>query len=681
LKKLHLWIYAYFVKWHRVRATLKAFRSAHSQEISKTPVYLMPSVIARQEREIAAIKAGKLDASITDRKSWAWPFLPASVNRLSVPLIKATPYNIRRMSRTPVPRRAMNLIKGSVISQPWDVRPIEGVPPTTDENDQTERIKIAKKVFSHPNNVDSFQTFMEQGLEDMCVFGAFVAELAVTPDPERPLKMWCMNVESIRIFAAWTESTPEMPHYAQMTGLKGERGALLFYEDEVLYVKDNPATDNPFGLGKMEVAFQSVNDFLGVQGMAGRAGTDQIHKTFLWWEAPQNEAHVQIVRRHIQNELEGQAKLSIITGMKKPEPIEVNPVTEQDLLLNWQELLIRMIANGFDMSAMALGVEHDVNRAVGEVLDDKDFRSAVVPMAKRLQEAVTRKVLHGKLGWTDLEFTFLSLDDPDSQTKMDMLTRMFQSNAVAPNEIREKMGFRKVKNPLYDLTQFEMMLLNAEVAANLQNKNQDRALQRQMMVSPTGYGGPGYGPPMPLDPGPETTGPLDNGQKGGAGGGGGPMGQAGQKGITAPKSLSLPKFPIAAGYSARELSQMPVNQITDVMRSSGMSATVLLRAMDDQEPGILEELTEEVKQFFDTMLKEEKAKPQPISKKTLNRWTKDLAVRVRKQNQRTADMASWLYRVGRTTGRPGQSARDLPVFAPKDRRAGKPGVPPRIQGI
>ena len=1050
LRRLHLTIYAYAVKFFRTRAIVKAFESAHAQELTMTPVYGLPMVLARQSQELKAVRAGKLDtAPITDRKSWAMPFLPASVNRLSIPLIKATPYNMRRCSRTPVPRRAMNLIKGAIISQPFDVRPVQGEPPITDDSDQSERIKIAKKVFSHPNNMDSFQTFVEQGLEDMLVFGAFVAELAVTLDPERPLKAWPVNVESIRIFPSFTESTPEMPHYAQMTGLKGERGALLFYEDEILYIKDNPATDNPFGLGKMEVAFQQVIDFLGVQGMAGRSGTDQIHKcfpewtevltrrgwlfwrdvreddefatrstdgqfqwqsalgfvkewhegdliqfrnrnlritvtpnhrmygqcfygkqgdplgfitaeklyaaatckrqgngkaggkrvklrkrrlidfkvpacsvwkegklpsdfakigdrtfswedwaaflgiwiaegsclgygqakpskggyrvqigqsrranratylkieallkrmgidyyaksdrfvfndrsiwtylstfggsytkyvpqcvkdapasiikifvdwammgdgskrgsvyytaskrladdmqelfqkigksaavvpyvgrdseingqivhgaghliyrvewkhrrdvrifpgagdrgvqrtperipysglvycamvpngtlycrengyafwsgnTFLWWEAPQNEAHIQVVRRYIQNELEGQAKLSLMTGMKKPETIEVTPVTEADLLLGWQELLIRMIANAFDMSAMALGVEHDINRAVGEVLDDKDFRSAVVPMAKRLQEAFTRKILHGRLGWKDLEFVFLKLDDPDAQTTMDLLARMYSTNSVSSNEIRVKMGFRKAENPLYDCNQFELMLLNAAAAAELQDQAQNRALQRQMSVFGPPGGGGGQEPQGPQEVTEDTEQPQQQapqqGQQKEK-----PLGKISGPSVAAPTALSLPKFPVAASrYTAKQLMQMPVNQLTDVYRASGLRATQFLRAVDDSEPGILEQMSDEAKQFFEQLLQQEELKPKPISSKTLNRWKKELAKKVSLQDRRTADMSEWLMKIGRNAGKPGHG-RDYPKLTATDKTAGRPGVPPKVTMI
>lgn len=620
-----------------------------------------------------------------------------SIQRLSVPVLKSTPYNIRRVSRTPVARRAMNLIKGAITSQPWDVRKIQGVDPIDNDDAQQERIRIAKKIFSHPNGQDSFQTFIEQGLEDMCILGAFVAELGVTLDPQRPLKMWPVNVESIRLFLSWAESTPDMPRYAQMTGLKGERGAILFFDDELLYIKENPSTDSPFGLGNMEVGFQSIIDLLGVQGMAGRAGTDAVHKTWLWWEQPQTDSAYQIVRRHIQNELEGQAKISIIGGMKKPEVIEVQPTVEADLLLNWQEMLIRMIANAFDMSAMALGIEHDVNRAVGEVLDDKDFRSAVVPKAKKLQEALTRKVLHNKLNWYDLEFVFLNLDDPDAQTKMDMFTRMYSTNSMTPNEIRRRMGMQPSKSPYADLTQFECMLINIQAMEMSQNnladagqqRQQDQMEQMQRLMPPQQEqqepGTPAldktsqpkqFPPPnqkqLPpgqqqkaLPPGPQQPQggkPLSPGQ----------VSRGGQP--PSPKALSLPKFPIAGSrYNARRIAQLPLNQMTDVFKFSGLAAWQFIRAMDEQEPGILEELTDEVKDFFKKQLEEEKKIKKPTAApKLMKRWEKELGVKYRQENRRQRDYTSYLYKHGQQSGRPGGFSKTKP---------GKPGdINPVIRG-
>ena len=208
---------------------------------------------------------------------------------------------------------------------------------------------------------------------------------------------WCGN-STIRIFMDWTESTPDRPRFAQMTGLKGERGIVTFLDSELIYVRDNCRTSTPFGLGKLEVAFQSVNAFLGVQDMAGKAGADTTHKTWMWWTSALNPAHIQTVRRHITNEIEGQAKISLMAGAPKPEILDVKAVNPEDLLIEWQKFLIDMIAAAFDLSPMALGKTDRVNKATGQVMADSDFRSSVVPTAKRLEEAITSHLLHRFLG-------------------------------------------------------------------------------------------------------------------------------------------------------------------------------------------------------------------------------------------------------------------------------------------
>lgn len=576
---------------------------------------------------------------------------------------------------------------------------------TDDEDDQKARIAVAKKVFSHPNNTDSHQTWIEMGIEDMCILGAFACELALTPNPVRPLKMWVMNVESVRIFVSWSESTPDLPHYAQMTGLQGERGAILFYDDELMYIRDNPASDNPFGLGKLEVAFSSANDLLGVQKMAGMAGSDQVHKTWLWWEQPQTDAAYQIVRRHIQNEMEGQAKISIVGGMKKPEVIEVLPVTEDDLLLNWQEMLIRMIANAFDMSPMSLGVEHDVNRSTGEVLQDNDFRSAVVPMAKRLQEAFTRKILHEKLGWPDLEFVYLNLDDPDLTTKTDLYRSMYSANALTPNEWRRGVNMQPLDSPFADLTQFEAMLLNMEAQTNLQTQAQQAQMaQQHQQAMEQMQQQAALMPPQP-DPNDPSGGDHQNpdaedksegsgsapmmpgGKPAGGGGGSGmnsPLG-SGQNGQPkSPKALALPKFPVAGSrWNARQIAMMPVNQISELVSTGQLPAPpALLQHMQNQEPSILEQMTDEVREFFENQDDEhekEKLAEQKAIEKTTGKRAGKLRKRVRDDEGRITDMTQYLQKIGHDIGKPGTRSRVRPYRA--GRLPGKPGTPPPPRGI
>ena len=681
LRRIHNALHCYFIKRFRTREALRVFSTAHAAELKDSPYTSWPQIKARQQQEIAAIQAGKLD--ITDRKSWQFPYLPASINRLSVPIAKTIPYSLRRMSRTPVPRRAINMIKGSVTAQNWDVRPIEGIV-ADDPDEQAQRIKIGKSLFKHPNNQDSFQSLLEMMIEDLCVVGSTALEMRFTVNPDRPLKCWAVNTDSVRIFTAWSESTPEMPHYAQMTGLKGERGAIIFYDDELMYLRDNQATDSPFGLGKMEVAMQSVNAVLGVQDMAGKAGADQIHKCWLWWEQPQADASYQIVRRHIQNELEGQAKVSIIGGMKKPEIVEINPVTVEDLLLPWQEMLIRMIANAFDLSAMSLGITEDVNRATGAVLGDRDFRTAVVPMARRIEDAFTRRILHAKLGWYDLEFKFLNLDDPDAQTKMGLFAQQYSTNAITPNEIAIGMGRQPQAGPFGALTQFEAMIVMQLVTAQIQDKSADKNVSRQqdMMLwqqkqqdamnqppptdgtDPNGGGdhnGEDYGPPSPsVQPQEPRQLPAPA------------QDEAKDSAAPALPKMTLPKFPVAgSSYTAMDLAKMPLDKLTSLVQSGAVGKPdKLLPQMKNQEPNILEQMSEGVRDFFDGLQKQADADLKrkvltPEQQKTL---AKQQTKRRAKQGDRTSDYSEFLYKEGNNLGKPGGPRMDR-----KGNKSGTPG--------
>jgi hypothetical protein len=668
VRRLHAAILAFFVFHFRTRAIVRTLRAAHAAELRETPVQNWPMLQAKQRAEIAAIRAGKLET--VDRKSWQWPFLPASVQRMSVPIIKVTPYNLRRMSRTPVPRRAINLIKNSVISLKWDIRAIKDEKPVDSPDEQKERIRILKKTLRHPNNQDSWQSLMEMSIEDILIFGAFSTEMGITLDPERPVKLWAVNVESIRIFPAWTEANADdFPHYAQMTGLKGERGAIIFFDDELMYIKDNPSTDTPFGLGKMEVAFTSVNDFLGVQSMSGKAGVDQVHKTWLWWENPQSDSAYQIVRRHIQNDLEGQAKVSLIGGMKKPEVIEITPVLEQDLLLNWQELLIRMIANAFDLSAMSLGVEHDVNRAVGQVLDDKDFRAAVVPMARRIEEAITRRVIHKMLGWYDLEFAFLNLDDADRVTQMDICAQMYSCNAITPEGICERLGAEPPNTPFAKMTQVEAMLVTQEATQKMQEAMQQRQAEQQKQdqmdqmdqqtklakeqglqqtrrldkagvpAAPSNVpnGIPGK-PQLPMQqPGMPGMQPGMGAPK--------PPAAAKPKQLTAPKPIKLPKFPIAGSqWSAAEIAKMQPKDVDQKIKDKKLpAAPKLMKEMTKQEPLIIEEMSEALAAYFDKQLEQEqKDNTNKLRPKVIEKWRKELQKKYSAQKRKDMDYTEWV---------------------------------------
>src|SRR6185437_6944928 len=84
--------------------------------------------------------------------------------------------------------------------------------------------------------------------------------------------------------------------------------------------------------------------------------------------------------------------------------------TDADLRLQWQEFLLRIIADAFDLPPQSLGLERDVNRSTAAEMSDQAFRQAIVPTARLFAEYLTRDAIGKKLGWHDLEFVFTDVD-------------------------------------------------------------------------------------------------------------------------------------------------------------------------------------------------------------------------------------------------------------------------------
>lgn len=585
------------------REVLSVLTPFHVQELAKSSPLSWPLLKAKHAAEVQAVRDGKLHmASIVDRRSWAYPYLPESLHRLNQPILKNTPYNLRRFSETPVPRRAINLVKNAVLSLPWKIDVLEDFELNSERQ---KRIKIGIKAFQRPNRSDSFRTFMEQVLEDFIIGGYGAIEPRLTPDYEHPFKLWAVDGSTIRIFADWTESESDKPRFAQMTGLKGERGFITFLDSELIYIRDNVRSNTPFGLGKLEVCFNTVNAFLGIQDSASKAGSDQVHKTWMWWEEGLNRGQLETVGRHIRNEAEGQAKISLISGLPKPEMLDVQAVTVDDLLIPWQEFLIRIIATGFDLSAMALGLERDVNRSTAEVMATSDFKSAVVPVAIRLQESLTTYILHRLLGWSDLQFMFIGLDDPDIATRIKMFGDLYKIDAITSDEVRKDLNKPPDPSGYGRLTMSQKAIIALEAQALIQKSN---APPTPPGVPPTGpqgaFGGPprnGGGPPKPGGV-PKLPGSTSK-----------------------PPGLPAAKGPLTKGgpirgsvFSAIEIAGMSRTEFV-VLQNAGLipkDVDEVKKNMEEDQDGILEQLSEELKEYFDYLEKEKeelKIKPQKIS--------------------------------------------------------------------
>jgi len=404
------------------------------------------------------------------RRTAPLPSIFNSYGPLNDAMPKPTPYNLRRFSETPIARRAINCIKDRIAGMRWRVQPRQGYSQEAIPYG-AERVRILTDNFEAPNPDDSFRSFAEQVLEDIIVGGYGAIEVQVNPGWSEgelhrltenphfsqkaremghpagptngstltqalPLVLWPVDGASIRMNIDW-DGSPTSQRYMQVSSSSNQQ--IKLDDDELIYIRLNPRTHTPFGLGRLEVAFETINAFLGAHRYASRLASNTVVQYALWLQDLTPEHHERLIRWW-QDEIEGTGKVPILSVESKPEVLRFGGGTDADLRLQWQEFLLRVVADAFDLPPFYLGVERDVNRSTAEEYNDLAFRQAIVPTARLLAESLTRDAIAKKLGWRDLEFAFAELDTTDPLEEAQIQQILLQNGVLTVNEVRRMRG-------------------------------------------------------------------------------------------------------------------------------------------------------------------------------------------------------------------------------------------------
>ena len=375
-------------------------------------------------------------APLVQRKTMALPSI-LSPYQAQKSLLKPTPANLRKFAETPLVRRAINIIKDRIASMDWQVRLKRDYTPDK-VGYATRKLAVLRRNLESPNDSDSFRTLIEQVLEDALVGGFGAIEMDLTGDSSRPFELWAVDGATIRINPGW-DGTPSTPRYAQATGIAGTAGTVSLNDDELIYLRMNSRTYTPFGLGPLEVAFETVNSFLSAHRFAGKLASNAVVQYALWIDEATPAQHERLIRWW-QDEIEGTGRVPIISSPQQPQVLRFAQGTDADMRLNWQEFLIRMVSNAFGIPPLLLGLEQDVNQSTAGELMDEAFHSAITPLARLLAEHITRDLFHKRLGWHEFEFVFNELDSRDEMAELQMQTSLLAAGVLTVNEVRAMRG-------------------------------------------------------------------------------------------------------------------------------------------------------------------------------------------------------------------------------------------------
>ncbi len=386
-------------------------------------------------------------AAETERKTLALPAILSPVQYPGRHLPKPTPANLRRFAETPVVRRAINVIKDRIAAMDWQIRVRRGFA-ECDVSLRDGRREALRRVLEEPNDVDSFRTLLEQAIEDALTGGFGAIEMEATGDAERPAMLWPVDGASIRINGRWDGQT-DAPRYAQAVPGQLESSAVELRDDQLMYIRMNPRSFTPFGLGPLEVAFESVNEFLSAHRFAGKLAANSVAQYALWLNEATPVQHDRLIRWW-QDEIEGTGRVPLLSSTQKPEVLRFAQGTDADLRLAWQEFLIRMIANAFGLPPMLLGLESDVNRSTAAEMADEAFRGAISPLAMLIAGHITRDLFGKCIGWREFEFVFNDLSARDEQTELDVQVKLLAAGVLTVNEVRAMRGLGPLESGIRD---------------------------------------------------------------------------------------------------------------------------------------------------------------------------------------------------------------------------------------
>lgn len=423
---------------------IKLYLAAHPK-VALDALRTDPNLAADSMRTMLQLDAA---ARAPQRESAPYPVLGpfggiSTTQPLQQTLPKQTPTNIRRFTEIPPARRAMCAIMDPVIDLPWTIelrKPIGNRAHQTQQEPNAEeqhRIEDVTTMLTAPNNDMSWRTFLRMILEDLLTFGAGPFEVQPNSSDERPFFLWPVDAQSIRVNAGWREGS-DIPRYSQGRGYYygslGTPDLIKFRDEELCYMKLNPRPSTPFGFGYAEVAFGTINSFIGAFDYAERRASNNTPNFGIFLGENTTIEQARQWQHYWINEIEGNGKVPILGGGKQPSVFAMMGTGEDQLFIRWQEFCIRIIAMSFGVSPFRLGMERDVNRSTADASQDNDWMT-VAPVANIIRDYLTYWLLWKQLGYKDLEFVW-QIKTQDELKQAEILAEQYNMNAITVDEIR-----------------------------------------------------------------------------------------------------------------------------------------------------------------------------------------------------------------------------------------------------
>lgn len=345
---------------------------------------------------------------------------------------------LRALADTLPAQAAIGQIVDGVLSMAFSVQPPEQL-----KNDLQARDIAAsiEKSLRHPNREeqDSHRKFISAIVYDLMVGNVAAVEkkIADLSYAEQPIWLWAVNYDNIRHNIDWTPQLAGIvPRYFDTGGHYWDNTKWVPLLDENLFLIQRVANSwrsNP--PSPIEIAYRMITAWLGLTDFQQHT-TSRATQEYLIDLGEVSKAELVAFREFFEVEVLGKGSVPIFgsRGAKGIGVVKLGASNDSGLYMQYQEVLLRMIALAFKLSVRDMNLSEPDNRATAGVAAELSFQRGILPVAELVMETLQDKVVDFYFPGYQLEF--VDTEPRSEADEANVASMLFEKNIITLNEAR-----------------------------------------------------------------------------------------------------------------------------------------------------------------------------------------------------------------------------------------------------
>ena len=332
---------------------------------------------------------------------------------------------------------AIEKISNIVCRMQWGIKP----PDDMDEELGMEESKKIAKCLKKPNYTEegSYTMFIKSVIKNLLIFNIAPIQRQVGNE-DRSFWLWA---ESPQYFIRNPRFKPEisgieckyffMPHNTQ-----DRNKWVKIFEENMFLVKSKVATFEKNPRSAVEVAYDAINDWLGISEFQRRSTNKAIKDYLISLDEELSDSEIRKIRTWWRNDVEGSGEIPIFGG--KISVHKFGAKGDADLYLMFKDHIAGLVALAFGLHQKDFNVEQKSgdNRATANVTADQSFQNAMLPLADCIADFLNNEVVDKYR--EGFEYYLSDREPRGEAAEIEASTKLFTDGLSTRNESRMKVG-------------------------------------------------------------------------------------------------------------------------------------------------------------------------------------------------------------------------------------------------